>query len=58
MKIIKRKSKVNINPKLEEAKKLFFKSYNPNEHINIQATARSFGVSRVTIYNWIKQINE
>ena len=39
------------------AKKFFFRNYDPEEKINILATAEALNVSRQTIYNWIKEIN-
>ena len=39
-------------------KEYFFENYDKNVDINVQATARSFGVSRVTIYRWIKEFNQ
>ena len=39
------------------AKKFFFSNYDPEVKINILATAEALNVSRQTIYNWIKEIN-
>ena len=41
-----------------KAKEFFFKNYNPEKNINKMATAESLGVSRQTIYNWIKEIKK
>lgn len=41
---------------LKKAKDFFFDNYNPKEKINKKQTALALGVSRVTIYNWIKEI--
>lgn len=41
-----------------EAKKFFFENYDPNVRINKSATAESLGVTRQTIYNWIKEFEQ
>lgn len=43
--------------KNSDAKKFFFSNYDPEIKINILATAEALNVSRQTIYNWIKEIN-
>lgn len=52
MKIIKHATDV------KKSKKEFRNQYKKHEPINVQATAKEFGVSRVTVYNWIKEINK
>lgn len=44
--------------KLNGAKDFFFKNYNPKVKLNVVETAKALGVSRQTIYNWIKELNE
>lgn len=44
--------------KLTKEKSEFLNQYNPEDDINISKTAESFGVSRQTIYNWIKSYKE
>lgn len=56
-KIIESKEK-NNNRKKTEAKKFFFENYSKDVKINISATAKSLGVSRLTIYRWIKEIKK
>lgn len=38
-----------------DPKRFFFKNYDPDVKINVTETAKSLGVTRVTIYNWIKE---
>lgn len=53
MKIIKRETPKS---EIESSKKFFFENYDPEIEINISETARSFGVSRPTLYKWIKEM--
>ena len=48
---------MEIIKSIKEIKNDFFENYNPDEEINISATAKSYGVSRLTIYNWIKEMS-
>ena len=54
MKIIESNRKSEKN---SAAKKFFFSNYDPEKKINKLATAEALNVSRQTIYNWIKEIN-
>ena len=51
------KKRIVHNQADEEVRSFFFKNYKKNEVINVSETAKSLGVSRVTIYKWMKQIN-
>lgn len=39
-------------------KEFFFENYDPSRRINKAATAESLGVTRQTIHNWIKEIED
>lgn len=41
----------------DKIKEFFFNNYKKGESINILKTAKSLGVSRTTLYKWIKEIN-
>lgn len=54
MKLVERKTKGWSST--SKAKSFFFENYKPGFKLNVSETARSLGVTRVTIYNWIKEI--
>lgn len=54
MKIIETRKKQDFS----KAKEFFFKNYDPKKGINKAETAKSLGVTRQTIYNWIKEIEK
>jgi len=56
MKIVKSNREKQKKVNIAKSKKHFFENYEPYSNINILATAKNYGVSRVTIYKWIKQI--
>jgi len=41
---------------LTKEKKFFVENYKKGEEINVSLTAKSLGVSRRCIYNWINEI--
>lgn len=56
MKLIKRKGNYTSNQK--EAKAFFVENYEKGMILNVTATAKALGVTRPTIYAWIKEIEE
>lgn len=42
----------------EKQKAFFFENVKKGDKINVSKTAESLGVSRPTIYSWIKEIEE
>ena len=58
MKIIKRKTRGDYGSDRSEAKAFFVENYEEGMILNVKATAKSLGVSRPTIYSWIKEIKE
>lgn len=56
MKLIKREGNYTSNQR--EAKAFFIENYKKGMVLNITATAKALGVTRPTIYAWIKEIEE
>lgn len=56
MKLIKRKGNYTSNQ--SEAKAFFVENYEKGMILNVTATAKALGVTRPTIYAWIKEIKE
>jgi len=59
MKIVKRDKNFSDNYGIsrEKERAFFFKNYKKGDRLNVTETAKSLGVSRRTIYNWINEIN-
>lgn len=56
MELIKREGNYTSNQK--EAKAFFVENYQEGMILNVSATAKALGVTRPTIYAWIKEIKE
>ncbi len=56
MELIKREGNYTSNQ--SEAKAYFVENYEKGMILNVTATAKALGVTRPTIYAWIKEIKE
>lgn len=47
----------NYTLKMSEKKRIFYEIYRSNEKVNISSISNNLKVSRRTLYNWIKELN-